>query len=201
MANIFLTAVLFILNNQYPLLCTRSNVMLERIHRIKVLRSTDPHHSFEHFVVWGFYLIKAVIYSYLAILPMRGLAMGNILSAEQFPTEYLTTEYLYIDPLITLGVLNFHFFDQKTMFATTLLALFAIYIDYSLSFQSNLAITGMMYEINIGNIEEISKLNSEALSWPKMSPLRPLGSARVFSVWLKKIWNCEKLVFCHQKLE
>ncbi|KAH9396794.1 hypothetical protein TYRP_003092 [Tyrophagus putrescentiae] len=159
MANLFLTAVLFILNNQYPLLCTRSNVMLERIYRIKVLRSTDPHHSFKHFVVWGFYLMKAVIYTYLAILPLRGLAMGNILSAEQFPAEYLTTEYLYIDPLITLGVLNFTFFDQKTMFATTLLALFALYIDYSLSFQSNLAITRMMYEINIGNIEEITKLN------------------------------------------
>ncbi|KAH9407080.1 hypothetical protein TYRP_023781, partial [Tyrophagus putrescentiae] len=65
------------------------------------------------------------------------------------PAEYLTTEYLYIDPLITLGVLNSPSLT-KTMFATTLLALFASTLTHSLSFQSNLAITRMMYEINIG---------------------------------------------------
>ncbi len=213
MANLFLTAILFLLNNQYPLLCTRSNVMLERIHRIKVLRSTDPQHSFEHFVVWGFYLMKAVVYSYLAIIPLRGAYMRYLLSFELDPTSgvllrsnvlnsgYLATEYVHVDPLMTLSVLNFHFLDQKTMFATSLLALFALYIDYSLSFQSNLAITAMMYEINIGNIREITSLNPHILRWPKMSFLRPLGSVRVFSGWIRRIWNSESLTFYRPQLE
>lgn len=200
--NIIVKGLFFLLNNPYWLICERSNVMLEKIYSIKIIQTKEGFFkSFNHFSVYSFYAFKGVLYTYLLIIPIRGAILRNLIISERISPGYLAVTYLHIDPIMTLGVLKFHFIDDKTILATSLLALFALYIDYSLTFQSDLPTTQMMYEINIDNIEHITALNAHILSWPNgLTIFKPLSSFRKISGWLNQIWDCNSLNFYHQKL-
>lgn len=174
----------------------RPNTMLSIVYHIKVLQDRHPKPlTVPRYAL--FYAGKGFIYLYMLALTLRAWILCAYLKGEA-PDLRLYGVY---DPIMGFAMLKFNFLNFNTMLAASVLPFFALYIDYSLSFQSDLFITSIQYEINIENAQDIVYLNEAAFTPPELSLSEEGASFAQMWALLREIWNSNHLLFKKRKLK
>src|SRR5699024_4359135 len=127
--------------------------------------------------------IKAVQYSLLLIGMFRAQYLSTLNTQEDL------IDHLPYNPLMTSALLRFRFLSGPTLKAISLLALFAIHIDYTVSFKSDTYLVKVVQQLLLENSSRLFELNRRVLIKPTARYYRLYRRIKQRSRLYRTLWR------------
>lgn len=138
-----------------PALCLRSSTLIVALRKINWQGKTPL----------KFKALKCLHYVYMMGFVLRTAALNLYLLQDGNLQDYLP-----FDPLFTILVIKYPFFNKYTTATVGLLSIFAAYIDYSIFFENTLQTTDILVEVYIENVRQCSATDFKSLeAFPLLS--------------------------------
>ena len=209
------------------LFCLRTSTMVAYLYRVKVGENTQKTESQQQQQVDSIFLsrkksksrtlsnnpaytvfcrFKCLQYGALGCFTIRLLFISFLLSRSTNLKNSLETTsfYFFFKSGGHLCFAKLHLFTATTIACLCLMALFALYLDYALTFNLDDFLIRALQEIMVENGRDFRLLNDgvNGVHWPKVTNVAHLWTlVASYQTLVRGIWTCFSLKFYKNKLE